>query len=112
MTTSVHLAEAIYEAVVQDDPLPYGGTWRGADRIRAFLEAHDAAEEIVTFEPTEMIPSGDDVVVLGVFEGRAKAAMTPWSTNFVHVLRFRAGLLARWESYFDTSAAIEARQGP
>lgn len=128
MTSPVELAEAIYEAVVLDDPrpflercwpdavidypaagrLPYGGAWAGADGIVAFLEAHDAAEVIDVFEPDEMLPSGDSVVVLGRFEGRAKPSMTPWSTRFVHVLRFREEKLRRWEAYFDTAAAIDA----
>lgn len=128
MTSAIELAEALYEAVILDDPrpflercapvavidypaagrLPYGGTWTGCEGILAFLEAHDAAEVIDVFEPDEMVERGDTVVVLGRFEGRAKPSMAPWATRFVHVLRFRDGLLERWDAHFDTAAAVAA----
>lgn len=130
MTSPVELAEAIYEAVVSDDPRPflercwpdavieypaagrlsYGGAWAGHEGILAFLEAHDAAEVIDVFEPDEMLEIGDTAIVLGRFEGRAKPSMTPWSTRFVHVLRFSRGRLRRWDAYFDTAAAIDAHE--
>ena len=129
MDATVDLAERIYATVVDDDPspflslcaadavisypatglLPYGGSWQGREGIAAFLEAHDSAEEILVFEPTEMVPNGDTVVVIGRFEGRAKPGGDVWSTRFVHLLTFEVGLLQRWEALFDTAAAIEAR---
>lgn len=128
MRTPVHLAEKLYAAVVEDDPgpflalctpdavivypgegrLPYGGEWRGVEAIEAFLVTHDGAEEILVFEPLDMLASGQTVVVLGRFEGRAKPGFATWSTRFVHVLTFDEGLLARWEAFFDTAAAVEA----
>ena len=88
--------------------LPYGGTWTGPDGVAAFLEAHDAAEEIVAFDIHRMLADGDTVVVIGSFTGRAKPAGREWSTPFVHVLAFADGLLWRWEAFFDTAAALEA----
>lgn len=43
--------------------LPYGGVWRGHEGIRQFLEAHEAAEEIVRFEPTDIDTVGDAAFV-------------------------------------------------
>ena len=128
METAIDLAERLYAAVVQDDPapflalcafnavieypaegrLPYGGEWRGRQGIEQFLAAHDAAEEIVVFEPIDMIASGSTVVVIGRFEGKTKPGSATWSTKFVHVLAFSDGLLDRWEAFFDTAASVEA----
>lgn len=128
MDSVVDLAERLYAALEEDDVtpflglcapdvvieypaekrLPYGGTWRGREGVDQFLTAHDAAEEILLFEPVDMVASDDTVIVLGRFQGKAKPTSVLWSTRFVHVLTFRDGLLRRWESFFDTAAAVEA----
>lgn len=90
--------------------LPYGGTWRGHDGVRRFLEAHDLAEEIIAFEPGAMTAGGDRVFVLGSFEGRARPTGATWSTTFAHVLTISSGRLLRWEAYFDTAAAVRAHR--
>jgi ketosteroid isomerase-like protein len=128
METPSELAERLYAAVVEDDPrpflalcapdaviaypgegrLPYGGEWRGRSEIEAFLTAHDGAEEILVFEVVDMLESGQSVTVRGRFGGRAKPGSATWSTRFVHLLTFRAGLLERWEACFDTGAAFDA----
>lgn len=89
--------------------LSYGGEWRGRDGIGDFLDTHEEAEEILAFEPASMIADGDTVVVLGDFRGRARASGREWSTRFVHVMTVTDAKLRRWESFFDTSAALDAR---
>ena len=89
--------------------LPYGGQWEGRDGVARFLETHDAAEEILTFEVHQMLADGDTVFVLGDFTGRAKPNGGEWSTRFVHHLTITDGFLRRWEAFFDTAAAIDAR---
>ena len=122
------LAQRLYAALEQDDVtpfldlcapdavveypaegrLPYGGTWRGREGIGEFLEAHDAAEEILAFEPAEMDATDGTVLVIGFFEGRARPTGRTWSTTFVHVLTMGDGRLARLRAFFDTAAAVEA----
>ena len=92
-----------------DGALPYGGQWHGRDGVAAFLEAHDAAEEILLFEHGPMISDGDTVIALGTFAGRAKASGREWSTRFAHVLTFTGDGLRSWEAFFDTAAALAAR---
>lgn len=100
--------EWVYPAV---DGLLYGGTWRGHEGVVAFLEAHDAAEEILDFRIEELVAQGDRVVALGFFRGRALATGREWQTRFVHSITLRDGLWARVEDYFDTAAAMAARTG-
>lgn len=90
--------------------LPYGGTWHGHDGISQFLELHDQAEEILRFEPGEMISQGATTLVLGFFEGRSKPGGRVWSTSFVHALTIMGGQLQRWEAFFDSAAAVEAHR--
>jgi ketosteroid isomerase-like protein len=88
--------------------LAYGGRWVGRDGVERFLDAHDAAEEILVFEPMQMVADGDTVVVIGTFTGRARPDGREWSTRFAHCLTIRHGLVQRWEAFFDTRAAAEA----
>lgn len=88
--------------------LPYGGTWQGLDGIRQFLEAHDEAEEILVFEPTDIATVDDTAYVRGRFQGRAKPNGSVWSTEFLHVLTTEDGRLTRWQAFFDTAAARDA----
>ena len=92
-----------------DGALPYGGEWHGRDGVAAFLEAHDAAEEILQFDHGPMFSDGDTVIALGTFAGRAKASGREWTTRFVHVLTFTDAGLRSWDAFFDTAAALAAR---
>ena len=126
------LAKQMYEALEDDDVgpfltlcapdvtieypaagrLPYGGTWMGRSGAADFLAAHDAAEEIVLFDPAPMhLATADLVFVLGTFEGRARDTGRRWRTEFVHVLTFRDGRLTGWRSFFDTATAVAAHSG-
>ncbi len=107
----VHLcAEDVVVQYPAAGSLLYGGAWHGHDGLRRFLQAHEDAEEILAFEPGRMVADGETVFVLGSFQGRARPTGIVWSTAFVHVLTIRAGQLARWESYFDTEAAVAAHR--
>ena len=130
MNSPAATAEALYAALDADDVprvlalcaedvsvrypgegrLPYGGTWEGPDGVEQFLDAHEAAEEILAFEVRTMVAEGDSVVAIGHFAGRAKPDGGEWSTDFVHHLTITDGRLRRWEAFFDTAAAVSARE--
>ena len=89
--------------------LSYGGLWEGRDGVSRFMDAHDAAEEILAFDVHQILAEGDTVFVLGEFSGRARPDGREWSTRFMHHLIITDGLLRRWEAFFDTAAAVDAR---
>ncbi len=97
--------EVVYPGAGQ---LAYGGTWAGRDGVAGFLDAHDAAEEILEFDVSEMLAEDARVAVFGTFRGRARPDGGEWSTRFVHALTISGGLVRRWEAYFDTAAAVAA----
>ena len=90
--------------------LGYGGVWTGPDATVRFLDAHDAAEDILDFRVDDLVAGGDRVLGLGFFSGRAKDSGTIWQTRFVHDLTIRAGKLVVFEAYFDTAAAVAAHR--
>ena len=92
--------------------LPYGGIWRGHDGISRFLDLHEEAEEILDFRPIEMSADGETVYVLGFFRGQARASDQAWETRWVHRFDVGGGQIRRWEAFFDTAAAVAARQRP
>jgi ketosteroid isomerase-like protein len=126
----VHVVERWYEALEQDDMpgviacssphieirypgeglLAYGGTWRGHDGLAGWAVAHDRAEEILVFEIEAAVAQGDQAVVRGRFEGRARDTGQTWETRFAHALTVHDGLVARMEAFFDTAAAVEAHR--
>lgn len=73
------------------------------------MEAHDAAEDIGTFDVRRMLADDDSVFAVGSFGARAKPDGREWSTEFVHHLTIGAGGLRHWEAFFDTAAAGDAR---
>lgn len=90
--------------------VPYCRTWLGVEGVMAFLASHDEEEEILEFRQTDFIAQGDRMAVLGSFRGRVKATGRVWETNFVHVATVGQGQVQRFEAYFDTAAAVEARR--
>jgi ketosteroid isomerase-like protein len=128
--TNLELAERAYEAMLSDDfeefvalcapqaeveypgegVLPYGGRFLGHEGMRRWGDLHDEHEEILDFQIQQQLPSGDFVLTIGRFEGRARDTGRDWETRFAHAMTFQAGLLTRFEAFFDTAAAAEAHR--
>lgn len=102
-------ADAIVEYPASGS-LPYGGEWQGHEGIARFLDLHDETEEILDFEPRDMAVVDDEVFVRGFFRGRSRTTGRTWETRWVHVFRMDGDRLARWDSYFDTAAAVAAHR--
>lgn len=127
---NVDVARRVYDALENDDVqgllslcsdniewrypaeglLSYGGLWTGPDATIRFLDAHDAAEDILEFRVDDLVAGADRVLGLGFFRGRAKDSGTIWQTRFVHDLTIRAGKLVVFEAYFDSAAAVAAHR--
>ena len=90
--------------------LPYGGTWRGVDKIRRFLDVHDETEEIVVLQVRTVEAAGSRVFARGRFVGRSKRTDHEWRTDFIHAFGVADGLIVGWDAFFDTAAAVEAHR--
>ncbi len=86
---------------------PEGGTYRGkvavADWFRKLAENY----EFETFSPDEFIASGDKVVVLGRQTQRVKSTGRRGELDWVHVLTYRQGKLARFDAFLDSYSAAQ-----
>jgi ketosteroid isomerase-like protein len=94
----------------QAQGLPHGGTYRGLPAVRAAIFDPLDAEWWDDFEatPTEFIGSGDHVVVLGRYTGRAKASGAPLDIPFAHIWRFRGGRAVQFDQFTDTRGWTDA----
>jgi uncharacterized protein len=92
-----------------DNPLnPSAGTRRGHEGFLEWLRIGRNAEDILALEPRQFLAGSDTVAVLGYSKCRAKPTGRIYETEFVHVITFTNGKIARFQEFFDTYAAAEA----
>jgi uncharacterized protein len=94
------------------DTFPGGGALRGHWEVLAFLDASAQIWEDPHPEPHELLPSGDTLVVLGDWCGRARATGISVAVPFAHVSRFRGGLLVYFRNYIDAAEVAKALEVP
>jgi uncharacterized protein len=92
-----------------DNPFnPAAGTRRGHAGFLDWLRIGRESEEILVLEPRQFLTDGQTVAVVGHTKCRAKATGRTYESDFVHVVTFREGRIARFQEFFDTYAAGEA----
>jgi uncharacterized protein len=119
----LEIARSSYEAFARDDidgvladldsqiewqqaqGLPHGGTYRGIDEVR-----HNIFDPLdrdwwneFTAHPEEFLDAGDQIVVLGRYQGIAKQSGLPLDVPFVHVWTVREGRVTRFRQFLDTA---------
>ncbi len=87
---------------------PCGGTRHGHAGFLEWAAIGREAEEITVLDPRTVIADGDDVAVVGYLECLVRATGRTYTSDFVHVMRFRDGRIASFREFFDTYAAAEA----
>jgi len=94
----------------QAQGLPHGGTYHGLAAVRKaiFDPLDEEWWDDFEAEPSEFIDSGEHVVVLGRYTGRAKATGMPLDIPFAHVWRFRNGLAVEFRQFTDTRGWTDA----
>ena len=90
------------------DLSPIAGRYVGKEQVVAFFHKVGANFEFSVFEPLEMIAQGDKVVVLGHYQGRARATGQPLNFEWVHVFQLRDGKVSRFQIYEDTATVVTA----
>jgi uncharacterized protein len=92
-----------------DNPFnPAAGTRRGQAGFLEWARVGHEAEEIVALEPRQFLADHTSVAVVGHSTCRAKSTGRVYETDFVHLVTFRDGRIARFQEFFDTYAAAEA----
>jgi uncharacterized protein len=86
--------------VVQSTDLPWGGVYKGQDRVREYFSAltrHISSTVLVD----RLIDAGDHVVAIGRTRGTIVVSGRSFDVPVVHVWQIRAGKIARFVPYMD-----------
>lgn len=87
----------------------YAGTYVGGDAVvRAVFAPLGEDWEIFIPRPSEFLPSGSTVVVLGDFVGTHRTTGRSMTSRFAHVIRLVDGRITSFESINDTVAVRAA----
>ncbi len=87
---------------------PTGGTRRGHEGFLEWVRIGRQSEDILVLEPRKMLVDEDSVAVVGYMKCRAIPTGKVYESDFVHLVTFEAGKVARFQEFFDTYAASEA----
>src|SRR5215510_7179534 len=78
------------------DGFPYGAVYEGLDHV-----LHDFFGRLFT-DFDEFFESGDHVIALGSYSGRARRSGKRFTARFAHVWTLRDGLIVRLQQCADT----------
>jgi ketosteroid isomerase-like protein len=87
---------------------PAAGTRHGHAGFLEWARLGHEAEDIEVLEPQLFLTSENAVAVVGHLRCRARRTGRSYESDFVHVVRFRDGMITRFQEFFDTYAAGEA----
>ena len=105
------LSEDVEWTLFEIEGVPFSGTRRGPERVGEFFSEVFDTEEVLHFEPRELVAQGDKVVALGNYAWRVKSTGLEYETDFVHVFTVRDGKVARYQEFMDTAVVGAAYRG-
>ncbi len=88
--------------------VPLAGTYYGKAGIANFFKALVSVADITQFNVREYIPKGNEVVVIGSYQGRVKSNGKIFSSDWVDVLTLNNSKITKYQTYQDTDALVEA----
>jgi ketosteroid isomerase-like protein len=92
-----------------DDPARADGrTYRGREGVRKALERWLDAFEEYDFTVERYVDCGDDVLVVGVEQGRGAVSGAPVRSTNHELVTLREGMIVRFREFYDERAALEA----
>ena len=96
----------------QAQGLPHGGLYEGIDAVRK--NVFDPLDEEWWDEfravPSEFLEAGEQVVVVGRYQGTAKASGKQLDVPFVHIWTMEGAKAIRFRQFLDTAGWVEALQ--
>jgi ketosteroid isomerase-like protein len=103
-----HLSPAVLWSEPENPFNPAAGTRHGHAGFLEWARIGREAEDVEVLEPQLFLTSEDAVAVVGHMRCRAKQTGRAYESDFVHVVRFRDGIITGFQEFFDTYAAAEA----
>jgi uncharacterized protein len=90
------------------DVIPFAGRVNGRAAVAKFFELLAASEEVLAFEPREIMAERDTVVVCLFYRARVKATGRTYEGEGIHVFHFRNGKVASFKEFIDTGLMLPA----
>jgi uncharacterized protein len=90
------------------DSIPWGGIHKGPDGVKTFFTRLGENFEMSGVNVHDRFASGDNVVVLGDFQGKGRRTGKPATVGFCWVWRVKNGLVGSLQSHIDTAAVMSA----
>lgn len=88
--------------------VPFAGARTGRAAVGEFFEAVNSSQEVLSFEPRELIAEGDRVVALGSYSWRVRSNGQEFGGDFAHAWTIRDGKAVGFQEYMDTAAGTNA----
>ena len=87
---------------------PHAGLRQGRAAVGQFFQQVGGTIEFTKFEPREFIADGDQVAVIGDYEGKLKANGTKMKSDWVMVFTLRDGKVVRFREWTDSAQLVRA----
>ena len=87
---------------------PYSDVYLGLKELSDFFTRLFSDFEDWRTEPSEFFETGDHVIAIGVYSGKAKATGKTFKARFAHVWTLRNGVAARLQQVADTAQIARA----
>jgi ketosteroid isomerase-like protein len=84
--------------------VPLSGKYHGPEQIAWFFNNLLTMVEFTDYELQEFIAKGDQVIVLGHYEGRFRSSGRTFASDLITVFRIDNGKISRCQIYHDTAA--------
>lgn len=88
--------------------VPFAGSRTGRTGVGEFFEAVNDSQEVLTFDPRELIAEGDRVVALGSYSWRVRSTGQEFGGDFAHAWTIRDGKTVAFQEYTNTAAVTNA----
>ncbi len=108
-----HMSEQDNIAVVQQaytNFVPLAGKRTGRDGVADFFATLARDQDVLEFEPGEIIAQNDKVVSLGHYKWQVKETGRDFESDFVHIFTIRDGKIAGLREHFDSAVVAAAYQ--
>ena len=93
------------------EDFPTFGQRKGIQQVQEFFQAVAQFERFTEFSPREFYGDGNKVFVLGTLSVTLTSNGRQVSSDWVHVITFRDGKVARFREFLDTAAYFAAYRG-
>jgi len=84
------------------------GSRTGKPSLAKFFSELAQDQDVVQFEPRQLVAEGDLVVALGHYRWRIKATGREVTSDFAHVFTVTNGRIVRFQEFMDTAAFTAA----